>query len=683
MKALHTPTLTRQCTCVLLPFAIGVTALLADDSVENTPDQTSPNYIIFDVTGTDLSGSKPAWRARTEQESYVRGGIEAIHYETDLAEDWFFTLEGRGILDENDYSLEATFEKAGFNRTRIGFETFRTWSDAHTVELPGSGVVLTPFDPSLSLDRSKFFIESTFTPEDGLAYTFRYTLRTREGEKASTRWADAVVNAAGDRRKVVPSFLDIDEVHHTVELEVDRRMDQTNWDAALRWDHRDYENALRFVEYPPGGDSAIRTTSYTAQEEDWDSDTVSGRTTVEHRVSKKLTLNASAMVSQLNGDVSTTRIEGDSFYPSLLTGDLDHDVEADFDLDQYVVTFSALYQPAQNWLVTPSLRFERTEQDAEGVVDPTDDPVPTKSRDYYDDVAAELGLRYTGIRNWTLYTDALATHTEGDLFERGGSREVDRETDYDRNAGKLTVGANWYAHRIATVAFQAYHKETQNDYNHSRDEEGGAVDGPGSYSAFITRQEHSINDFNIRLNWRPLPNLTSITRFDYQRATIDTDSAATSKIESADHERFIYSENLTYQPCTRLTLTGSINYVEDTLTTPASDAFTDESSALVAEGQMDYLTAQLTGVYLYNDTTDITVSAMSLLSDNYYDNSSVSVPYGNDLEEFSISAAIGKWLTPNKRVTLQYSYYDHDDGATAGDADFSVHVVSAKFEYRF
>ncbi len=651
----------------LLPLALTAPALQAEEAKE-TPDQNSANYVVFSATGVDLNGSESTWRAHSNRTSNLQGGIEALHYETALKQNWFMEMDAHGILDENDYGMEFLFEKPGFNQTRIGFETFRTWSDAHTIYLP-DWTFSDPFDPSLALDRSKFTIESTFTPEEGLSYTFRYTLRTREGQKASTSWG-GIDNIAGER-KIVPSFQDIDEVHHTIELEVDRRMAKTDWGAALRWDRIDYENAFRYVDDP---DTAP---SYAAQEEDMESDTLSARAMVEHRVSEKLTLNASGMVSRLEGDVSTTRIRNaDSFYPTLADFPLYHGAEASFDLDQYVMTFSALYQPVEHWVITPSLRFEKTGQNADAVVDGTK---PTESHDDYDSITAELGARYTALTNWNLYADALASHTEGNLDEMGGSSTITRDTDYDRDMAKFTLGANWNAHRKATVAFQVYHKIAKNNY----DNDPTVDNSLGNYPAFLENHDQTVDDFNIRLNWRVLPTLTSITRFDYQYATIDTRSIADPTIESGKHERFVYSESLTYQATQRLNLFGSVSYAQDTFSTPASDFYGSQETAYVAEGRMDYITGQLSGVYAYNDTTDITLTTTAVLSDNYYDNSAISVPYSTDFAEYSFTASVAKWLSQNKRVTLGYGYYDYNDDYTGGVTDYSAHVITAKYEYRF
>lgn len=663
----------------LLAALLSTSCLQAEEAAKPA-DKNSANYIVFNATGVDQHGSNASWQARQQRSSDLQGGIQAFHYETALEKNWFLEMNARGIFDENDYSLEFIFEKPEFNRTTIGFENFRTWSDAHTVTVDGWDTLQT-FDPTLSLDRSKFYIETTFMPDETLDLTLRYTLRTREGDKASTRWTEA--RPGGDRRYYVPTFLDIDETQHSFEFEFEKRKEKTTIEGAMRYDYRDHDNALRVHSRP----DSLPDETYRAQEESMQSDTIGAHGSIQHKVSEQLTLTASALFSQLDGEVNTTRLDGDSLYPTVLDAnyDLVHEVDADFDLNQYVMTFAALYQPSSNWVITPSLRFEQVDQRANGLVDETDDPEPTETNDDYGSITAKLGLRYTGLQNWTLYADILGSHTEGNLDEEGATSYIQRDSDYERDMAKFTLGGNWYAHRKLTVAFQYYHKIKENSYSHLSDNDLTA------YPAFITKHEQDVDNASIRLNWRVLPNLTSITRVDYQHATIDTTgyadplSAGLTSVESGDRERFIYSESLTYMATQRLNLFGSLNYVQDTLTTPASDYYSSLSAdnTIVAESQMDYLTVQLTGVYLYDDSTEITVSATALVSDNSYDNSAATVPYGNDLQEFTATASIAKWLSSNKKVTFGYGYYDYSDDYTGGDTDFNAHVFTAKYEYRF
>lgn len=663
----------QACWLLFITYAATTPLLQAEEPTQSK--EVGSNYIVVNATGVSLDGSETAWRARQQRTSNFQGGIERLHYETALKKDWFMEMDGHGILDESDYGFELLLKKNGFNQTRIGFETFRTWSDARSVDYGTSGLPTSPFDPMLGIDRSKFFFETTFTPEEELSFTFRYTLRSREGKKASTSWEEN--NDVSPKVNTIPTFLEIDETHHIVELESERDSEQTDWGASLRWDHSEHENAYRGTESPPNA------SSHTVQEEEMENDQFSGHVSVGHRVNEQLTLNAAGLVSHLEGDVLATRIRStNSFYPNVPAVPYKQ-TNVDFDFDQYVATFSALYQPNSHWVISPSIRFEKIKKDANGIVNDEDDAIDTQSDDRYKSITAEIGARYLGFKNWTLYGDLMGASSEGKLDELGGSHNAVRETDYQNDKFKFTVGANWNAHKKVTVAFQAYHKLSKNDYDHIQLESNDGHEG------LVSTQDSTVNDFNIRVNWRILPNLTSISRFDYQQGTIDTQSLYGKEngfgdFESADHERFVYSESLSLQATQRLSIFGSINYVQDTFSTPASDAASSRDTALIAESQMDYFTAQISATYIYDAATDITVSATTLLSDNSYDNSAVpSVPYGNNMEEFTLTASVGKWLTPNKKVTLGYGYYDYQDDYMGAAADFTAHVITAKYEYRF
>lgn len=676
----------RRLALGLLPIAL-MAAPFAQ--AEEKADETvpSPNYVEFGVTGTDVNGSEAAYRARTNYSSDFMGGIERMHYERQLDKGWFFEMDARSIFDESEYNVKAVFEKEGFNRTVIGFENHRYWSDARTVDIPGDPL-FEPFDPSLHLDRSKFFVESTFYPSDVFDLTFRYTYRERDGEKASTMWGDSSGGFSG--LKTVPSFWDIDETSHKFELEAERRWEQTTLNGAVSWDHREADNSYNYVRGYNG-----TTGAYWTQTDERENDTFATHGVLERRVNEKLLLNMSAMYSQLDGEAAGDKIKGDFYgapYDNAELSGRDHgfiDLDANYDVDQYVASFGALYQPSQNWFVTPSVRFETMSRDGKATEVATgaggaEHDLVARNSDDYDTLAAELGVRYTGVTNWTFYGDAFASHGEGDLMAMQydittpASLDVDRDYDYERDQYKLTAGANWNALSNVTVSFQTYYQVKENDYDHKTLEAGD------NNRALISEQEFETFNFNTRVNWRIRPNLTSISRFDYQLGTIGTKSyfgelVGNGSFESADREYFSYSQGLTYQATQRLTLMGSFNYVQDRLSTPASSY---NNPGEVAETQNDYIYGDLTAFYAHSDTLNFTGTVSQLVSDNA-GNDFLSVPYGADFEEFRVSLSATKRLAANKSVTIGYGYYDYEDDTLSGEGDFESHIVTAKYEYRF
>jgi hypothetical protein len=691
----HYPDLTNaRCFALsLLPIALLV-APSAQAADETDKAASSTNYIIIGATGVDVDGSETAYRAHTNYSSDFRGGVERMHYEKQLDRGWFFEMDGRAIFDESEYDVKVVFEKYGFNRTTLTFQNYRYWSDARTVDMPGVPD-LKPFDPSLYLDRSKFGIESTFFLDDSLDLTFRYTYRERDGEKASTHWSDH--NYPGGY--TTPAFLEIDEEHHTVEVEAEKRWTDSSLGGGLRWDHIEIENARNFVR---GYDDPGAERYYTQIDEE-ESNDVTGNVISEHRFSEKLMVNLSGLYTRLEGDFGGSRIVDDMFYGSYVSGIQnyanpqfrDHgfvNLDGNYDLDQWVATLAALWQPAEHWAVTPSIRVETRSQDASasetetnipdgGAVIATEADLASWSQVDQDSVAAEIGARYTGLTNWTFYGDAYVSTEGGDHIEEQIditdplNPDVDRDTNFDRDAYKLKLGANWYAHPKATVAFNISYKNEETDYDHA------SLDADG-YPGFIEWQERESLKASVRLNWRILPNLTSVSRVDYMEQQINSKGFGLPSVQSSDRERWSFSQNLSFQPTQRLTLIGSLNYVCDELSTAVSDFYEDRDTALVADNENDYVFADLTGIYFHSETLEFNGSIGGLVSNNGYDNSAISVPYGSDFAQYHGKVGLSKRLAPNKKVTLQYGYYDYEDDML-DDADFSAHILSAKYEYRF
>lgn len=662
-------------------------------AAESEKSEIGPNYIAVGATGIDLNGSETSWRARTNTTSNFQGGIESLHYEDTLGSGWTLEMDSRAIFNEDEYVIDAVIEKFGVNRTKIGFENYRYWSDARSSDVTGS-IQINPFAPSLSLDRSEFYIESTFYPSDVFDVTFRYTFRERDGEKASTVWGDSIYNSV----KSVPSFWDIDEQRHTVELEAERRWDMTTIEGALRWDHAEDENRLKYArDYDETVDEKFLT-----QNNETERDNLSARGILDHKVSEQLRFNLSAMYSRIDADISGFRVFGAQFlgdpvYGSVdpALGSRDHqylDLSGDFDIDQYVVTAGALYQPSEHWFFTPSLRVETRSQNGGATVSETAGATPgpeltSENENDYDSIAAEFGARYTGLTNWTFYSDAFASYGEGDHIElqyetaAPGALDVNRDTEYLRKEYKLTLGSNWYAHPKLTIAFQTYYQLKDNEYDHQAAVAAGGGFTNTDYSGYILDQERQTFDFNVRLNWRISPRLTSISRVDYKDVSIDTQYFGSSSFETGEVERYSYSQSLSFMASERLTLMCTINYVHDRFSTPAVGYYDAGNDLEVAESQMDYIYGDLTAVYVHDDSLDFIGTISALLSDNS-NNKAVAVPYASDMTEYRATLQANKKLAANKTITLEYDYFDYKDDMIAG-AGFSAHMISAKYEYRF
>jgi hypothetical protein len=258
-----------------------------------------------------------------------------------------------------------------------------------------------------------------------------------------------------------------------------------------------------------------------------------------------------------------------------------------------------------------------------------------------------------------------------------------RSTDDNRFWQTYTVGANWYPLRRLNFGAQYYHKERWNDYDHTRDSTPNTLTSiPMTvYPAFLTAQNWTTDDGNLRMTWRPLANLTLVGRYDVQFSSIDTkpeSASGLSKVQTAEMTSHIVGGTVSWTPCQRLYLQAGVNWVLDQTDTPA-----DEVTQSVQKAKNDYWTVNSAIGYALNDKTDLQLEYLYYRADNYQDNSAVGLPYGADAREHGITAAIIHHLTQRMRVTLKYGYFDGADRTSGEHNDYQAHLIYSSFHYRF
>jgi hypothetical protein len=244
---------------------------------------------------------------------------------------------------------------------------------------------------------------------------------------------------------------------------------------------------------------------------------------------------------------------------------------------------------------------------------------------------------------------------------------------------KYGIGVKWYPLRRASVDVGGYYKNNSYDYDH--DVDNTPNNSGNAYPAFLVVQNFETFDGYTRLTFRPLANLTLVTRYEYQFSTIHTrpDSiSGLSEVESAEMVSHILSQNVSWAPWSRLYLQAGFNYVLSDTKTPAAD-FTQA----VLDAQNNYWTLNFNAGFVLDNKTDLNLGYSYYRADNYEDNSPFGVPYGAGAEQHGVSVSLGRWLTPKMRLTVRYGYYNYRDETFGGNYNYDAHVVSSSIQYRF
>ncbi|HKS37955.1 MAG TPA: hypothetical protein VJW76_12235 [Verrucomicrobiae bacterium] len=664
------------------------------------------NWIELGIGGTFIDGDNAAFMRRHGIREDAFGGLEELHLEQDVGKRGLFTIDGRAIYDNHDYSvrLELSEPEKGF--LRAGYTEFRTWYDGSGGFFPlGTNNWFSLYDEELAIDRREFWFEGGLRLPEVPEITLRYSHQIREGQKDSLVWGDALVTgvaAPNNTRGIVPSFWDIDEVRDLFEVDAKHTFGKTDVGLGLRYELFENDNSRNIRRRP--NEASDR---YLTQRDSVEGDMFNAHAFTETRFTEKLMFTTGYSYTTMDTDTSGSRIYGagyDPIYDPLFArrqardeGFLD--LAGGSQLNQYVVNLNLMWTPLENFTVVPAVRVER--QDIHSVSEFVETNVGTgaglpssqeelagESERAIIDVSESLEVRYTGFTNWVLYARGNWMQGRGDLRETEtlvASNVVDllRDTDFDRSIQKYTVGANWYPLRNLNMGAQYYHKIRTEDYEHRQDTTPNRTGN--RYPAFLLAHDFETDDANVRVTWRPLRNLTLVSRYDYQLSTVEMQGDGLAEIESAELTSHIFSQSISWIPSSRLFVQASVNYALDETDTPANDVVTTNGVPLnvVLNSENDYWNASATVGYVLDDKTDLQAQYFYYRADNYVNNSAASQPYGVDAEEHGIIATLSRRLTERVRWTLKYGFFNNRDRTSGGRNDYDAHLVMTSVQLRF
>jgi hypothetical protein len=678
-----------------------------EKKAEESSNEELRNWVDVTVGGNLVDGDKAAFQQRTGQPRDVWGGVADFHYEQDVGKKGLFEVDGRGIFDAHDYSITLGYKDPDKFYVRGGYEQFRTYYDLSGGYFPGNGQFIDLYSGVGEIDREKVFFEAGLTLENKPQVRVRYDYDTREGVKNSTSWGDsALIGIAGQVRKIVPSLNDIDESHHSIALDISHVIGKTQAGIGGRYDFYTYDNARleRRNALEPGTiDRSI------THREGVDTDLFNAHAWTDTDFTDKVKLTTGYSYTKLESDLSGDRAIGATFYadpsqaalaafPNKQNNDEGfYGLAGGSGINQHVGTISLMYRPTPTLTIVPSLRIESQDQNGDasftslvvssGVVN-SEFEQNSRHRDFLD-IAESIDIRYSGVTNWVFYTRAELLEGSGTLRETdrilvdaATGEPLLRVTDSDRFTQKYSIGANWYPTRKINLATQYYHRVRDNQYDHREDPTTPPVTPPlaqGYYPAFIESQTFTTEDANIRVTYKPLANLSFVTRYDFQYTTIDSDMELLPEVEAGRSTAHIITESITWMPINRMYVTVGGSYALDRLSSPANDIL-----PRLQVSKNNYYTANGTVGYALTEKTDVSVNYIYYMSDNYEPSiAATGMPYGASLAEHVIGGTITHRFNRRMQLTARYAFMTSHDETSGGHNDFDGHLMSATLRYRF
>lgn len=668
----------------------------ADATSFEGPEGAGSNWVEFGLGGMFTSGNQSQAEAARRQPEGVVGGIQDLHYQTEIAKNTVLSLDGHGLYDWNDYRLNLGLKKEETYYLKFGLENFRTWSSADGGYYPLSGDFYgaNAFglgSDALVLDRGAFTFEGGLMLKNLPQVRFKYSHLYREGEKASTIWGVSHPGLINPTAGLVPTALGVDESRHIFELDLTHRIKQTEVGVGAVYEFGDLNQSRRMWQFPNEG--ALAGERRITQREATDYDLFNVHGFAENWLKPNLFLSVGYMFSDLHNDTAGSRIWGDdfdvAFTPNAANGQGYTNLLSTARKQEHVLNLNLMHEWSKTLVITPSVRVQRQDWDDRSRATPTYGNTIFAARDSETDADAievreRIDVRYSGVTNWVFTARGEWAQGQGNLTESGGlfnnistpGDVLTRDTEETRFFQKYSLGAKWYATRRLSVDVGGYYKRNEYDYDHSNDSTTNAFN---QYPAFLTLHDFATHDGHVRLTWRVRPNLTLMSRYEYQLTTVDTGAGAgLGTTESARMTSHILAQNVSWAPWARVYFQAGFNLVDSTMKTPV----TDETSA-VLKAQNNYWSLNFNTGLVLDDKTDLNLGYTYYRADNFSDNTPAGVPLGSGAEEHGVTATLTRRLTKNLRTSLRYGYYNYADDSSGGARDYEAHIVFTTLQYRF
>jgi hypothetical protein len=652
------------------------------------------NWIEFSSGAMLTQGNANQATQGKQLNTGVFGGIEDLHYESQVAKKTIFTLDGRSIFDEHDYSVGLGLVRDDLGFVRVHVENFRTWDSGNGGYIPtGPLSYALPGDP-LALDRGLISFEMGLTKPDLPKIIFKYSHNYRNGDESSTLWGP-VHDLSGNIYRPYPGINSINETSDTFQLDLAHHYKKVNYGAGVSYQTGNLNNAneLTFWQGEPFSQQKV------TEQQDVSYDMFSAHAFAESWIKNNLFLSTGFMYANLDDSFTGNQIYGDDFdvayspvYPGLNYGytGLNGGVRQ----NEYIMNANLMWLPAKNFSIIPSLRVQEEDWNANSagtgtLGTDTQEFNSSSGRDSLD-VCERLDLRYTGVTNWVFNAGGQWTEGQGNLHENGGLMQVNGigqapvqfATDDSRLFQKYSASARWYPVRQASLDFGGYYKINTYNYNFTQDNTPNDVTtGNPVYPGFLVYQGFETLDGNVRLTLRLPKNIMLVSRYEYQYSTISTQPDPASGLSQQDSSTMnsqIIGQNASWTPLDWLGLQAGFNYVLSTTKTPASDY-----TQAILNSQNNYWTVNFNSDFVLDAKTDLNLGYFYYRAADGQNNIVGGLPLGADAEEHSVTATLTRRISKNLRWSLKYAFTHYEDYASGGNFNYNAHVIYSSLQYRF
>jgi len=726
------------------------------------------SYIKITGQAASIKGDSSAFQSRTGISEFQDGaGIEDAHYSRDLNKTTTLTIDGHALSGPEDYLLHLNLLKSEVGSVDVGYKSFRTFYDGvggffpHSPWLPvnqvknKNGQAAYPgVNQNMFIDRGEFWAEVKIGLPDKPEFKLRYTNGTRIGQKDSTSWGDSdntglplnntsipgVVVANSDR-KTIPSYLDISERHEALEGSVKHTVGNTTGEITVLGDWTSKNNG-RFEDRYPGevkpvtgvvsGDwttysNETQLTNYDVQ--DTTTTGVNGATvtTLGSKLTMRLGAGYQDVSSAFGGgrtQVAYSPVTGNGLRQWTTEPVQNLNGQSDSAIRTGKIAFD--YKLFEDFTVSVGTRGEDTNSGSNGTYQvvsnsatpghttftnvTTADKVESSFLDEQS-VTPVIDLRYTGIRNLTLYSDV--THRSGTGTEDITPAYTTSNSVLDGFTGLTTVtpvavpsvtvyhnnisenntdykiGGNWRVSSAVTLRAEPFYKD--NDY-HSKgfNQTNGGVQTPNNYQL---QSQYYGAKFTAII--KPIAVLSFTSGYTYQKGKMQVTGNLVAPVvqpenDSMDSTTQIISETIDWNPVEQFYMQGNANVVFNQIQTvsinPSLYATTPPGSNimpgnyLVQNSNNGYLTFSVLAGAVLTKKDDLQIQFIAYRAANSNNQlAPYTEPYGASGYENTVTVGLIHKFSANMMGQAKVGYFNSHDQTTGGNTDFEGPMAYVSF----
>ena len=742
----------------------------ADPAIPSDSFPVFDSYVKISGQAPDITGNKAAYEARTQQPYNGGAGIEDLHYSKDLTKDDNLVIDGHALFGAADYLGQFHLSKNEVGSFEVGYKSFRTFYDGVGGFFPVNKEWMPMNNENLHTDRSKFWVEGTINQPNMPVLTLKYTNELRDGTKDSTIWGDTDLtglplaiapNPVSPVRKIVPSYLQLDERHQSLEASVKHTVGNTTFQLTLLGDRTDNLDTRYVTRFPgeviPWSAASLSTTVPQTSRTgispqnaakallgptNWNnqvllqqSDGIQTKTSaitgkIDTVLNDKLTFHLGGSYQLLHSDITGERPLITSTPTSTgmvpVTTDTFTGLTGSSRVKVYTGSAAIDYKPVPDLFIKVAVRAE--DEYIHGasrynVVALPTVPVGTPATTVYTvprvdwakinqrSATPVVELRYTGIKNLSLYFTGSKRNLDGDernasaynpMFPNGttatttapsNSAVVLANNNLAEDHGNYTLGANWRTCSMLTLRAEAF------DKHHQYESAGFGVNLGDYYQV-----DSQFKGLKLTGIVKPLAELTLTSRYVYQTGTMQVTGFLPTypAYDSCDAKNFNFGETVDWVPnkAIYVQLNGNVVfnkigtiYPRAGITPAVSTTYTTSHATVVTARAYDtgnvlhnsnnnYVTASALAGFIVSKQADVQIQYTYYKADNGdAAMAAFTQPYGAASQESMVTAGIKYKVSARMVVNAKLGYLDSNNDTTGGNTNFHGPLGYVSLDY--